>query len=155
MEKVNEREFWCEFLEIYKEEPSLWKIKSPEYSNRVCKANAYSKLIEKLKEINPEANRELVVKKINTFRTNFRKELKKVRQSEKSGAGQDDVYVPSLWYFSKLFFLEDQEDNTSGRSTIDIEVKFLVFVIITYIKLLLNFRIRHHLKRKKLRRKII
>lgn len=57
-------------------------------------------------------------KKINAFRTNYRKELKKVLDSEKSGAGTDQVYEPTLWYFNALSFLNDQEVPAKSRSTL-------------------------------------
>lgn len=116
---MENRKFWCEFLEIYKGLPALWRIKSDEYSNRVMKASAYEHLIEKLKEIFPQANREMVTKKINTLRTAYRKELKKLKESQKSGAGADEVYEPTLWYFDKLSFLEDQEQLVQGVTTME------------------------------------
>ena len=112
-----DKKFWHEFLDLYKDMPALWKIKSPEYSNRIIKNSCYEELVKKLKEINNDANREMVVKKINTFRTTYRKELKKVRASEKSGAGVEDVYEPTLWYFPVLSFLEDQEETVPSRSS--------------------------------------
>jgi hypothetical protein len=47
----------------------------------------------------------------------FRKELKKVNESKKSGASANDVYVPSLWYFGELMFLVDQETPGACNST--------------------------------------
>jgi hypothetical protein len=64
----------------------------------VKKAAAYGCLIEKLKVIEPDASRESVVKKNNNLRSTFRKELKKVNDSKRSGASGDDVYAPSLWF---------------------------------------------------------
>ncbi|PNF19355.1 hypothetical protein B7P43_G06719, partial [Cryptotermes secundus] len=37
-------------------------------------------------------------KKINSLRSCFRKELKRVKNSQKSGNGTDDNFTPSLWY---------------------------------------------------------
>ena len=71
-----------DFIEIYKSEQCLWKVQCKDYHNRDKKSAAYEKFIEKLKEITPDADRAMVVKKINNLRTSYRKELKKV-QSEK------------------------------------------------------------------------
>lgn len=65
----------------------------------------------------PDAVRDSVVKKINNLRSTFRKELKKVNDSKRSGAGSDDIYVPSLWYFNNLMFLVDQETPDTSEST--------------------------------------
>jgi len=49
-----------------------------------------------MKEIDPQANRDLMRTKINSLRTSYRRELKKVKCSQKSGAGTDDAYESSL-----------------------------------------------------------
>lgn len=113
------REFLAEFIHMYREYPCLWKVKSKEYSDRVKKNLAYEHLTTKLKEIDPDANKEKVVKKINSLRSCFRKELKKVNDSKTSGAGADDTYTPSLWYFQELLFLTDQEVPRKGISNLE------------------------------------
>lgn len=102
--------FWREFLDLYESMPSLWKIKSSEYSNRDLKTQCYNKMVNKLKEFDPDANREKVVKKINVFRTNYKRALKKDATNQTKSAS-------SLWYFDKLHFLEDQEHTTERKYT--------------------------------------
>jgi hypothetical protein len=51
----------------------------------------------------PDADKQEVIKKINSLRTNFRKELKRLRDAEKSGTGAEDV-KPTLWYFEEMKF---------------------------------------------------
>ena len=67
-----------EFIEIYKSEPCLWKIKTSDYHDRDKKDAAYRKLVMKLKEIEPDANVNIVKKKTNNLRSNVRKEKKKI-----------------------------------------------------------------------------
>ncbi|GFS18477.1 sodium/hydrogen exchanger 3 [Elysia marginata] len=98
-----------EFIDLYRSHESLWKIKSKEYSNRLIKERCYEKLIDFVKDFEPQANKELVLKKINNLKGNFRKELKNVEGSKLSGAGTDEDYHPKLWYFESLLFLKDQE----------------------------------------------
>jgi len=112
------REFLTEFIHMYREYPCLWKVKSKEYSDRVKKNLAYEHLTTKLKELDPDANKEKVVKKINSLSSCFRKELKKVNYSKTSGAGADDTYTPSLWYFQELF-LTDQGVPRKGISNLE------------------------------------
>jgi len=64
----------------------LWKVRSAEYSNKHKRQAAYEQLIELCKTVNENANIEFVKAKICTFRGSFRKELKKVRESKRSGA---------------------------------------------------------------------
>ncbi|CAH2015325.1 unnamed protein product [Acanthoscelides obtectus] len=47
-------------------------------------------------------------------KTTYREELKKVLDSERSGVGTDDVYVPHLWYFSR-----DQESPRTSVSNME------------------------------------
>ncbi|CAG9790338.1 unnamed protein product [Diatraea saccharalis] len=46
--------------------------------------------------VEPEATKDTVKKKINSLRTCYRKEMKKVDASTKSGAATDDIYEPTL-----------------------------------------------------------
>ncbi|CAG5000232.1 unnamed protein product [Parnassius apollo] len=107
-----------EFIDLYRKLPCLWQIKSKEYHIRDKKIAAYQQLVDVLKEIEPDANRESVIRKINTYRTNYRKEQKKVENSKKSGAGINYVYVPSLWYYDKLHFIRDQETTRTSQSNL-------------------------------------
>lgn len=82
---AEERQSMIEFIEIYRSNPCLWKIKSKEYSDKVKRNAAYDLLVEKLKSKDDGANRDAVTKKINNIRSSFRKEYKKVLQSTRSG----------------------------------------------------------------------
>lgn len=118
--RLMSREFLSEFIDLYRENECLWKIKSKDYSDKHKKNAAYIILIDKLKEVEPEATKEMVIKKINSLRTCFRKELKKYNASLKSGSATEDLRKPNLWYFDLLSFLTDQETpRKSGRETID------------------------------------
>jgi len=52
--------------------------------------------------------------------TNFRKELKRIEDSEKSGTGADDIVEPTLWYFEEMKFLIGQEEPYTSLNTIQI-----------------------------------
>ena len=140
---MKKKEALLSFIEEYRNLPVLWDQQCTAYSNRIKKAAAYDILIEKLKAIEPDATRDSVVKKINNLRSTFRKELKKVNNSRRLGAGSDDVYVPSLWYFNDLMFLVDQEIADPSESTLDINdnsvsgVTYIYIYIYIYIYLYL------------------
>jgi hypothetical protein len=92
-----------EFIEIYQSEPRLWRIKSKDDHNRAKNDAAYARLVGKLKEVEPSADKDSVVKKINNIQSNYRKEFKKVKASSRSGSGTQDIYQPKLWYFRPIF----------------------------------------------------
>ena len=96
------REFTEEFIKLYESEPCLWNVKSKEYHDRNKKDTAYGKLVNKQQEIESNATKDSVIKKINNLRSAYRKENKKIKQSIKSGTSADTVYKPRLWYFSLL-----------------------------------------------------
>ncbi len=116
--KTDEKNFILEFIEVYRSLSALWDVTSKEYTNRIKKSEQYDVLLEKYREKYPNADKQEVVKKINSLRTNFRKELKRIREAEKSGAGADDV-EPSLWYFEEMKFLMTRETPTTSTSTMD------------------------------------
>jgi hypothetical protein len=52
-----------EFIRIYQSEQCLWRIKSKEYHDKAKRDAAYQRLQEQLKQIDPSADRDKVVKK--------------------------------------------------------------------------------------------
>jgi len=120
-----EKESQCieDFINIYRSEHCLWKIKSKKYHDKCKRDAAYKLLVEKLKEIDSSATKSVVVKKINNLRSSYRKELKKIKESTRTGSGADDVYQPKLWYYNMLSFLDDQDTPRNSRSNIESDVE--------------------------------
>ena len=46
-----------EFIDIYRSEPCLWRVKSKEYHDREKRDAAYERLVIKLKELKPDATK--------------------------------------------------------------------------------------------------
>ncbi|XP_054707578.1 uncharacterized protein LOC129217322 [Uloborus diversus] len=124
-----ERQIIQEFIDIYRSEPSLWKVRSAHYNNKTVKNLAYRRMMAKLRELYPAADIEMVKKKINALRTNYRKELRKVEASKQrniqTGA---PVYVPSLWYYDLFHFIADQENEAADDVADGIDVQELLRV---------------------------
>jgi hypothetical protein len=55
---------FLEFFELFRQEECLWKVKLIDYNNRSKKNASYRTLIGKLQEVEPDAMRNTVVKKI-------------------------------------------------------------------------------------------
>ncbi|KAG8231412.1 hypothetical protein J437_LFUL012422 [Ladona fulva] len=118
MKREKENQCLEEFILLYESEPCLWKMKSPDYHDRLKKDAAYARLVEKWKEVEPSSTKLTILRKINNLRSSYRKELKKVKESMKSGSLVEEVYVPKLWYFKLLQFLDEQEMPQSSRSSL-------------------------------------
>ncbi|KAG5890009.1 hypothetical protein JTB14_032631 [Gonioctena quinquepunctata] len=111
------KDFMSKFIRVYREHTSLWKVKSKEYRNKNLKNLGITKLIEVCQQFNiMEADKDFVLKKIQSMRGSFRKELGKVKDSQRRGAPEGDIYVPTLWYFDLLQFTVDQESATESIS---------------------------------------
>lgn len=133
LKKVN-RELLEDFIRTYQSQLCLWNGKSKDYHDKSKRNVAYNLLLQKYKSIDPNANKDAVVKKINAFRTNYRREKKKIEESRRSGIGTDDVYEPTLWYYNLFEFLGDQETPRSSSSNInEREVSF--FAVLYYLYL--------------------
>ncbi|XP_013099519.1 putative mediator of RNA polymerase II transcription subunit 26 [Stomoxys calcitrans] len=94
------RHWLGEFIEQYQTEECLWQPKHPDYSNNNVRNKAYDKLVEKLKEVEPNPDRNMVVRKINSLRSAFRREYRKMHSKQN--------YETRLWYYDKLSFIADQ-----------------------------------------------
>lgn len=109
------------------------RVKSKDYHDKQKKNAAYNKLLEKYKLIDQNADRDTVVKKINTFRTHYRREKKKVEESCRSGSGTDEIYEPTLWYYPLLNFLGDQETPRNSSSNLNERHVSLIFIYLVLI----------------------
>lgn len=102
------------FIEPYKQKTCLWDSNCRDYSNRNARRAALEELLQIYKQYDNTANIASVRKKIDTLRTNYNRELKKVRASETTGISPDEVYQPSLWYYQQLDFLSETHDVARG-----------------------------------------
>ncbi|KAF5298989.1 hypothetical protein FQA39_LY11621 [Lamprigera yunnana] len=85
------------FVEHYLKHECLWNIKSVAYKNKQIKNSAYEDL-EKTMNISGFKEKE-IKSKIKNLRSTYSQELKKIKDSKKSGAGTDTTYVPTIKWF--------------------------------------------------------
>lgn len=104
---TDKKDVLLSFIENYRELPILWDVTLKQYSDKNKRNQAYEKLLAIYKQINKNATIQDVKRKINSLRTNYRKERKKVEGSQKSGAGTDEIYEPKCWTFKELSFLNE------------------------------------------------
>lgn len=138
--KATKAEALRQFIETYESLPVLWNSSNEAYRNKAKKNAALDQLLQVFKALKPDAVRADVSKKINSLRTNFRKELKKIVSSKRSGAGTEDVYRPQSWIFDSLKFLQKIEQPVSSGVTCTSAVSIFrthqlpsVFIIMYYV----------------------
>lgn len=99
------RHFLRAFIHTYRDLPVLWDTSLRDYTNRDKRAEAYEQLVPIYRYLKRDANVEDVKKKINTLRTNYRKELKVVESARRNGT----IHHPRCWTFLELDFLRNTE----------------------------------------------
>ncbi|PIO14628.1 hypothetical protein AB205_0197830, partial [Aquarana catesbeiana] len=96
----------------------MWEVKHPQYYIKPVRKSTLEKLLAFVQTFIPEATMEILEKKIGILRNMYRREHNKIQISLRSGASADDVYVPRLWYYNKLCFLDDQTEARVSISTL-------------------------------------
>jgi hypothetical protein len=78
----------------------------------------YEHLLHKYRERFPDGDKNQLIKKFNSLPINLRKEVKRIKDSEKkSGTGADDVVDPTLWYSEEMKFVIGQEEPCASLNT--------------------------------------
>lgn len=105
------QDFIKEFIQLYHALPCLWNVKCKGYKDRLLRNKAYDMLVQKLRQMNERADKDVVVRKINTLRTAFRREHKKVLMSKIMAKDPENIYKSSLWYYDLMKFVTEQDDQ--------------------------------------------
>ncbi|GBO99869.1 hypothetical protein EVAR_74255_1 [Eumeta japonica] len=104
------------FIEAYEASPELWDPANLNYTNKVVRNKALDRLLVIYSKWKPNSTRDDVRKKINSLRSNFRKELRKVEKSQLTARSSDEVYAPSTWTYSALQFLTKVNINQNHEN---------------------------------------
>ncbi|PIO11217.1 hypothetical protein AB205_0037510 [Aquarana catesbeiana] len=110
--------FLSAFIDKYREMKNLWEVKHPQYYLKHVRKSTLERLLSFVQTTIPEATMETLLKKIGILRNMYKREHNKIHESMRSGASADDVYVPRLWYYNKLRFLDDQTEAKASLSTL-------------------------------------
>lgn len=107
------------FIDLLKSHPCLWKVKCPTYKNKDIKNSAYEKMKRDLSVLGYTVTQDEIRKKINTLRAQYRKERNQVIRSRRTGSGTEDIYVPKLWCYTLLSFLDEGDVCRDSANTLD------------------------------------
>ncbi|PIO11954.1 hypothetical protein AB205_0017470, partial [Aquarana catesbeiana] len=115
--KFKEPEFLSAFID-HREMRNLWEVKHPQYYLKHVGKSTLERLLTFVQTYIPEATMEMLLSKIGILRNMYKRKHNNIQNSMRSGASSDDVYVPRLWYYSKLRFLDDQTEARASLSTL-------------------------------------
>ncbi|XP_031335457.1 uncharacterized protein LOC116165293 [Photinus pyralis] len=103
-------------IDLYRNHEVLYIVKDPQYHNKGARLHALETITKGLSEIRPNTTVNDVKVKINSLRTQFNKELGKLK-SKPSGSGAELVQV-GLWCFEQLLFLQDHVNARTSFSNL-------------------------------------
>lgn len=104
-------------IDSYELHPCLYAVKHKDYHNKYKRNMALEEIVKKLNMLRPGTTIQDINKKIQGLRNTYSVERKKVLEATRSGMGEDEVYHPSLWYYSKIAFLNDHLQIRASKST--------------------------------------
>ena len=102
------RSLTTKVIEQYRQYECLWNSTSAAYKHRPNRENALAEIVETLRPVAPEITMEDIRKKINTLRSQYRKEVKMMEASDRGGG---PLYRPKLWCVNELSFLYNDISN--------------------------------------------
>ncbi|KAM7282503.1 uncharacterized protein ISCGN_023762 [Ixodes scapularis] len=92
-----------EIIAMIEERRFLWDVKDKCYHRRDVKERAYSDIAQAM---GTKFTGEAIKSRFSNLRSQFNREHKKVKCSEKSGTGTEDVYVPRWVHYREMLFLQ-------------------------------------------------
>ncbi|XP_049811270.1 uncharacterized protein LOC126254456 [Schistocerca nitens] len=102
---------WCvasttTLIEMYEADEALYIVRHPDYKNRLQRLESYKNITGVIShDIRPGCAADDFKKKINGLRTSYFYEKAKMHKS-KSGASAQAVYIPQVYWFHMLKFLD-------------------------------------------------
>ena len=115
-------------INSYEEAYPLWDVSCKEYHDRGQRENALDALVA-----NVGAPKGDIKKKIQALRTQFQQELRKDKESKRSGAGAEDVYVSKWFGFGAMQFLVDSFIPKETCSNLVVQVSEIVYIALNVL----------------------
>lgn len=98
------------FVEAYRDRECLWNTSKNIYKNKQAREAAYTE-IEEIMHTDGFGIPE-IKNKIRALRSTYSQEKRKIKESKKSGASSDSVYIPNMKWFTLMDeFLHCVQEN--------------------------------------------
>lgn len=101
MEWTNEKVI--SLIELYHARPVLWDCRLKEYKDRSKRHDAFVEI-----GLHFGVEKEVVERKLKNLICHFSREVKKERDSAKSGNGRDEVFKSKWFCYDSMLFLKDR-----------------------------------------------
>ena len=93
-------------ISLYESHENLYNCKHKFYTNKHARQESLKKIALEINDkFNENYSPDDIAKKIFHLRSQFSKEKNKISTSSRSGAGTDELYKPSVWWFEEISFL--------------------------------------------------
>lgn len=99
-------------IEMYRDRPVLWDCRLSEYKDSNKRHDAFTEIAVAF-----EVDKTEIEKKIRGLLTVFAREVKKEKDSRRSGAGANEVYNSKWYCYTTLSFLKDRNTVRNARDT--------------------------------------
>ena len=109
-----------QFIEVLKKHPCVWQKRNKNYRNKAMRRISLNAVTKQLMgTMNCLLTPEMIMKKLHTLRGQYRREVREIKTSQKSGADTDDLYQPRLWCYDALAFLDAKHTPLDSTSNLD------------------------------------
>jgi len=111
-------ELTCKYVELYTEHECLWNMNSTLYRRKDARQSALDEIVRKMGLEN--FTTEEAKQKIKSLRATYQQESHKIDKSLRSGASLEDVYKPSMKWFTLM--TEVTKSGVLKKGTVSSEV---------------------------------
>lgn len=109
-------------IDLYHLKEILWNPKNRDYKSRPKRYDAFNEIASEFATDVPEIER-----KIKNLTSHYYREKKKEDNSNKSGAGTDDIYHSKWFAYKSLNFLQNKNVPTGTTDTVSKDFIFLFY----------------------------
>ncbi|XP_046389012.1 uncharacterized protein LOC124157947 [Ischnura elegans] len=112
-------------IHLVRERPYLFDPRNSLYKNKGKRMSGFREIAEEMSPSRPNTIADDCKKKWYSLRTTYLAERRKVASSKKSGLGAEAVYVPSLFYYHDIKFIDEYTSPRKSTSTLNTEAEEL------------------------------
>ena len=117
-------------IPLYEQYTHLYDAKSKDYFNRVKRDDTYIKIAERIAVNRKGTTIDDIKKKVKHLRIQYNQQKQLILKSQQlvgGAGGTGEIYVPKVWWFEKLKFLDSYWIERQNSSNINTAVRIFSF----------------------------